>query len=144
MIKKEMIEVDEFDKGPRRVFNYGHSFGHAIEAATDFSIPHGIAVSIGMDVANVVSVHKGLVSPAFRNRVRRVLMKIWGDNSLDTSLIKKFLDSLERDKKNENGQVKVILTKGFGQMFLTTLELGTMMRGLLKEYFDQDLQSREL
>ena len=71
-------------------------------------------------------------------------MKIWGDNSLDTSLIKKFLDSLERDKKNENGQVKVILTKGFGQMFLTTLELGTMMRGLLKEYFDQDLQSREL
>ena len=53
-IKKEYIEKDEFDKGPRLVFNYGHSFGHAIEAATNFAIPQGIAVSIGCDMANFI------------------------------------------------------------------------------------------
>ena len=46
-IKKAMIERNEFDQGPRNVFNYGHSFGHAIESATHFEVPHGIAVSFG-------------------------------------------------------------------------------------------------
>ena len=59
-IKKEYIEKDEFDKGPRLVFNYGHSFGHAIEAATDFAIPHGIAVSIGCDMANYCAFRLGI------------------------------------------------------------------------------------
>ena len=53
-IKRAIIEADEFDKGPRNILNYGHSFGHAMESATDFAIPHGIAVSIGMDMANFV------------------------------------------------------------------------------------------
>ena len=144
MIKKEMIEIDEFDKGPRRVFNYGHSFGHAIEAATNFSIPHGIAVSIGMDVAYMVSVQKGLVAPTFRNTVRRTLMKIWGDNTLDPSLVGRFVDALTRDKKNESGEVKVILTKGFGQMFLTTLDLEIGVRELLEQYFSKGFQLRDI
>ena len=38
IIKKKFIEIDEFDKGPRNIFNYGHSFGHAIERATNFKI----------------------------------------------------------------------------------------------------------
>ena len=54
-IKKKYIEADEFDNGPRNIFNYGHSLGHAIEAATNFSIPHGIAVTIGIDMANWLS-----------------------------------------------------------------------------------------
>src|SRR2546430_1265983 len=47
-IKQGLIEIDEFDRGPRNIMNYGHSFGHAIEAATDFTVPHGIAVTMGM------------------------------------------------------------------------------------------------
>jgi 3-dehydroquinate synthase len=46
--KKRFIEEDEFDNGPRLLLNFGHTFGHAIEAATNFSIPHGVAVGIGM------------------------------------------------------------------------------------------------
>ena len=144
MIKKEMIEIDEFDTGPRRVFNYGHSFGHAIEAATEFSIPHGIAVSIGMDVANMVSVQKELAAPTFRNTVRRTLEKIWGDNTLDPSLVGLFIDALARDKKNESGEVKVILTNGFGKMFLTTLDLEIGVRELLEKYFNEGFQSRDI
>ena len=46
--KKTFIEEDEFDRGPRLLLNFGHTFGHAIEAATNFSITHGVAVGMGM------------------------------------------------------------------------------------------------
>ena len=46
--KKRFIEEDEFDNGPRLLLNFGHTFGHAIEAATNFSLTHGVAVGIGM------------------------------------------------------------------------------------------------
>jgi 3-dehydroquinate synthase len=54
-IKIPYVEDDEFDRGRRNVFNYGHSFGHAIEAATNFAVPHGIGVTMGMDLANFVA-----------------------------------------------------------------------------------------
>lgn len=46
--KKWFIETDEFDENQRLLLNFGHTFGHAIESATNFAIPHGIAVGIGM------------------------------------------------------------------------------------------------
>ena len=55
-IKKKYAEIDEFDQNERQVFNYGHSFGHAIESLTNYKSPHGIAVSFGMDIANFISV----------------------------------------------------------------------------------------
>ena len=55
-IKKSYIEKDEYDKNERQVFNYGHSFGHAIESLTNYGIPHGIAISFGMDMSNFVSI----------------------------------------------------------------------------------------
>lgn len=47
-IKKHFIEKDEFDLGIRKILNFGHTFGHAIESAADYLIPHGIAVGIGI------------------------------------------------------------------------------------------------
>ena len=57
-IKKTMIEKDEFDENERKVFNYGHTFGHAIEAISNYKISHGLAVTIGMDLANYISLRK--------------------------------------------------------------------------------------
>ena len=47
-IKKSIIEYDELEKNERRVLNYGHTLGHAIEATSNYFIPHGIAVLYGM------------------------------------------------------------------------------------------------
>jgi len=69
-IKKRYIEIDEFDKKERQIFNYGHSFGHAIESLTDYRIPHGIAVSYGMDMSNYVSMKLGYISESIRNEIR--------------------------------------------------------------------------
>lgn len=46
--KKHFVEEDEFDKGIRQLLNFGHTFGHALESASDYRIPHGVAIGIGM------------------------------------------------------------------------------------------------
>ena len=73
LFKKRLIELDEFDVGPRNVMNYGHSFGHAIETATNYGIPHGIAVTIGMDMANFVASKLGVTSLSNFERMHALL-----------------------------------------------------------------------
>jgi 3-dehydroquinate synthase len=117
LIKKEYIEIDEFDKGPRIVFNYGHSFGHAIESIKKYTIPHGISVSIGMDMANYVSFCKGYISETHFLETQKILKSIWSGFDLldlDTDLMMSFL---KKDKKNEYGKIGLILTRGYGDMF---------------------------
>lgn len=143
-IKKEMIELDEFDKGPRNVFNFGHSFGHALESTTEYCVPHGIAVSYGMDLANLISVSLGLVTPSFRNDVRSVLAKVWVDTPLPQVDFEKFLRALYKDKKNEGSEVKVILTKGYGQMFKCTLQLDRATKRLIELFFSEKLYQKKM
>ena len=91
-IKKGYIEKDEFDQNIRQVFNYGHSFGHAIESLTQYRIPHGIAVSYGMDIANFISVKMGYLPEVIRNEIREVTESIWyGYEIDDTNLFKEDL-----------------------------------------------------
>jgi 3-dehydroquinate synthase len=61
--KKAFIEEDEFDQGVRLLLNFGHTFGHAIEAATHFEISHGVAVGLGMLAARDFSIESGWVAP---------------------------------------------------------------------------------
>ncbi|NCD34515.1 MAG: 3-dehydroquinate synthase [Spartobacteria bacterium] len=131
-IKKAMIERDEFDQGPRNVFNYGHSFGHAIESATHFEVPHGIAVSFGMDMANQISVKLGLIDASLQQELHELFAPVWQGTSLEPMDFDEFLSALKKDKKNEGTQIKVILTKGLGQMFKTTLTLDDEMLTLMK------------
>ncbi len=143
-IKKDMIERDEFDQGPRNVFNYGHSFGHALEVATHYKAPHGIAVSYGMDLANIISAKYGLVPIAFRNRIRPILSEIWAGAPLAHLDSNAFLDALTHDKKNEGAEIKVILTRGFGQMFKTTLTMDSATKSLIKSFFADKLYEKNI
>jgi 3-dehydroquinate synthase len=74
-IKKEYIEEDEFDSGRRNLLNYGHCFGHAIETISNFAIPHGQAVVIGMILANSVACSRGLLSPETNDCIYEELLK---------------------------------------------------------------------
>jgi 3-dehydroquinate synthase len=56
-VKKWFIEIDELDRRERLLLNFGHTFGHALESALDFSIPHGVAIAIGMNAALKFSDH---------------------------------------------------------------------------------------
>jgi len=139
MIKKEMIELDEFDQGPRNVFNYGHTFGHAIEAVTRFAVPHGIAVAYGIDLANIISAKKGLINMSLRNDIRPILEEIYSSTPIPKFDMGSYFEALGRDKKNIGSDVNVILTNGLGDMFKTKLELGEKNQATISEFFKMQL-----
>jgi 3-dehydroquinate synthase len=60
-IKYSYIKDDEFDAGKRNLLNYGHCLGHAVEVSSEYAIPHGIAVVVGMIFANIIAVKRGLL-----------------------------------------------------------------------------------
>jgi 3-dehydroquinate synthase len=134
-IKKAMIERDEFDEGPRNIFNYGHSFGHALESYTNYSIPHGIAICFGMDLANQVSVTLGLLSQPEADEMRVMLKRNWCPTvpgSVDTD---RYLGILGKDKKNVGSDVRLILSRGLGDMFITTVALDQRVRATIAACF---------
>jgi len=112
LIKQSFIEVDEFDRGERNIFNYGHSFGHAIEAATDFAVPHGIAVSIGMDMANRIAALRGLVSEQHYLRMHPVLCKNYASFAKTPFSLDDMLSALMKDKKNTSSRLVLIFPVG--------------------------------
>jgi 3-dehydroquinate synthase len=138
-IKKSYIEIDEFDQSERQVFNYGHSFGHAIESLTNYSVPHGIAVSFGMDMANYVSVKRGYLTETIRMEIRSVLEKIWTGFDISNIDVAKFVVALSKDKKNVGTELRLILCKGYGEVFKTSQKLDEEFIGWLEEYFRNEL-----
>lgn len=111
-IKQRFIEADEFDRGIRNVFNYGHSFGHAIESATNFAVPHGVAVTMGMEMANRVSTLRGTLSEANYRRMRPMLIENCGPFARTPVAADSLLAALAKDKKNTTDRLVVILPVG--------------------------------
>jgi 3-dehydroquinate synthase len=138
-IKKHYIEIDEFDQNERQVFNYGHSFGHAIESLTNYTVPHGIAVSFGMDMANFISVKRQFLNNSIRLEVRDLLKRIWSDYDISNIKIDNFAIALSKDKKNVGQELRLILCKGYGNVFKTSQSLNEEFIGWLKEYFTTEL-----
>lgn len=136
-IKKRYIEIDEFDKGERIVFNYGHTFGHAIESITNYNIPHGVAVAFGMDMANFISFKKGYITNALLQRARKILMDISYGYSIANIEIQHLISVMGKDKKNENGKLGLILTKGWGNMFRDLTEPDEVFQKWMEEYFSE-------
>lgn len=115
-IKLSYMEGDEFDKGRRNLLNYGHDLGHSLETASNFIIPHGIAVVIGMIFANLVSVRKGwllestndfinknLFMPNIQRNIIRLRKKYFEKELL--------LAGLKKDKKRQGEALVLILPK---------------------------------
>lgn len=109
LIKKNIIEIDEFDTGIRNIMNYGHTFGHAIESASHYGIPHGIAVTIGQAMACRYSFEKKFISEKIYNIANTLLLKNFytsRDVKIQFSI---FLSSIKKDKKNIGSQIAVII-----------------------------------
>ena len=140
-IKKSYIEIDEYDKNERQVFNYGHSFGHAIESLTSYGIPHGIAISVGMDMSNFVSMKKGYITSKVRQNSRELFEKIWDGyaDQVKRLDIDTYLVALSKDKKNKGPLLGLILNKGYGKVFKDFTENDMIFRSWIVEYFANEL-----
>lgn len=141
-IKKGYIESDEFDRNIRQVFNYGHSFGHAIESLTHYRIPHGIAVSFGMDMANFISVKMGFISEDIRNEIRIVTESIWQGHTINDIDLHLFKKALSKDKKNVGTKLGLILNKGYGNIFKNVMDADSAFDSWIEEYFINELTNK--
>ncbi|MHB1116081.1 AroB-related putative sugar phosphate phospholyase (cyclizing) [Sideroxydans sp.] len=112
LIKKGYIEQDEFDRGIRNIFNYGHSFGHAIESATKFAIPHGVAVAMGADMANRIAVLRGILPDSEYQRMHGVLRQNYEAFARVTIPMDEMLGALMKDKKNTATNLVLIFPVG--------------------------------
>jgi 3-dehydroquinate synthase len=133
-IKKKIIEIDEFDTSIRHIFNYGHTFGHAIEAITNYQIPHGQAVSIGMDLANYISFSLGMITAEQFEEMHLILSRNIPPFAITIANIDEYCKALSRDKKNKGLQLGCILSRGAGRVEKVFLDMDDPFKKMLLTY----------
>ena len=117
-LKARVVQGDPQEtRGGRAVLNFGHSIGHAIEAATDYrQYLHGEAVSIGMFAASIVSQQQGLIDQVDRIRLGTLLTHAGLPLRVRRPIPRnRLLECLSRDKKAAGGAVKFVLLEGIGR-----------------------------
>jgi len=137
-IKQSVIEIDEFDRNERNLFNYGHTFGHAIETMSRYRINHGQAVTMGMDIANYISLKLGYLNKESFDFMHAILAKNMPSFRLRDDTIREYLVALSRDKKNVGNQLGCILSSGPGAMKKILLPFDDHLKSMVRAYFSAE------
>ena len=119
-IKAGVVTEDEKESNNRRILNFGHTIGHAVEAASEFRILHGFAVAIGMVAAARISVLKGFLGneklAAIISMLKRYGLPTDVPEDLDRNRIKSYLLT---DKKRIGSKTSFILARDIGEVIIT-------------------------
>lgn len=135
MYKSQIIEVDEFDQKERLLLNYGHTFGHALEASSKYNIPHGLAVVIGLCIANRVSFAQKKISFQKMFEIEEVASSLVSSFScnpqwFEFDVLVKFI---RNDKKNDSKSIRMILFDNDFESFL----IKTIHESDLKKWYSE-------
>ena len=112
-MKKDVVEQDEFDTGARQYLNLGHTFGHAVEAASSFSISHGCAVAIGMVMMTRAAIKKGCCKEDVLPRLVSLLHQYHLPTEVPYAA-DKLVDLVRSDKKTMGNTVTLIVPEKIG------------------------------
>ena len=118
-IKARVVEKDEFDrKGLRAILNYGHTVGHAVEAASSYSgrYDHGEAVAVGMVVAAKLAEKLNILSARDALRIESLIAKCGLPTKIRGLKLSVIRKALAHDKKFVNGKTRMILPTGIGRV----------------------------
>lgn len=119
-IKKQVVENDPKEKGERAHLNFGHTIGHAIEKALNFSLLHGECVALGMVAASFISVLRGNITKDELLTIENVIASYGLPvhfNDLNNETI---IDNCFHDKKKEGNSIRFVLLNAIGSCFTTT------------------------
>ena len=123
-IKASVVEADERESGLRAILNFGHTFGHAVEAVTKYKeYKHGEAVAIGMVYAAELSEKKGFCEKQVVDRIRSIIKKIGLPDTPPTLPGKRYRDAMEVDKKVAGGVLKFVLVEKMGSVRIERIGL---------------------
>ncbi|WP_075291432.1 3-dehydroquinate synthase [Pararhizobium arenae] len=139
--KADVVAADERENGQRALLNLGHTFGHALEAATAYDgsrLVHGEGVSIGMVLAHQFSSRMNLASPDVAKRVEAHLREVGLPTRMDEipgtlPPAEVLMDAIAQDKKVKGGKLTFILTRGLGQSFVADDVPASEVLSFLKE-----------
>lgn len=146
--KKWFIETDEFDQAERLLLNFGHTFGHALESATHFDVPHGIAVGVGMLTACRFAENTGRLSErgkrlagALVEHVRALLVPVSHTlSSLDGVSPQSLFQHFKNDKKHSQSHYRVIVPVRDGELERISLERNEATSESIIEAFTRSLR----
>lgn len=127
-LKARVVEQDEHERGPREVFNYGHTVGHAVETAAAGRYTHGEAVAIGMRVEGQVARRLGLLSGDDAYRQDALLEMLGLPAFVPAGSADAVLEAMRLDKKRRDGRIRCTLPEGIGRAQLGVEVPDALMR----------------
>ena len=113
-VKVRVVEEDPFEQGRRAVLNLGHTFGHALETLSDFSLRHGEGVSIGIAAATRLAARLELCDPALVDRVEALLLHLALPIRYPRVTPEQVLRAMSTDKKRVGARLRFVLPRAIG------------------------------
>lgn len=130
-IKRLVVEHDETESGERKLLNFGHTMGHALEKFYDYSaLTHGRAVALGMVIVSEASERQGLTEKGVTRRIADVLER-YHLPIADTATLDDYLPGVANDKKRSGSSIDLVLLHDIGDSFLYRLPL-SLLGGFLR------------
>ncbi len=136
LIKKAVTERDEFDFSERAALNLGHTIGHAVEVLSNYKMPHGSAVAIGVCAACEISADRGLLAAEDKKRIisaGRAVISREAKAALKRLDVSRLGEVARKDKKAEGGAVKFVALKGAGRVAFIDFPLNEVFFGLASD-----------
>ncbi|MCI0515932.1 3-dehydroquinate synthase [candidate division KSB1 bacterium] len=146
-IKANIVIQDEKEKGLRRILNFGHTVGHALEALTNYNFfRHGEAITLGMRAMTWLSKELNLLSASDFEKIEELLVRIPLPEALPDMIPQEVLEKIQRDKKVADGVLHLVLLNGIGkacvQSGLEPSVLVSMLEHLRKTILVKNLAHR--
>jgi len=116
-IKTKIVAADEKEQGLRKILNFGHTVGHALEVLGNYEkYTHGEAVLIGMYYEALMAKNLGLIEDDYFDRIQRVIKKTGVSLEIKEFAISDLVEVMGKDKKNKEGKISFILPTGRGEV----------------------------
>jgi 3-dehydroquinate synthase len=136
-IKAKVVARDEREHDLRAILNFGHTFGHAIEAATGYeTYLHGEAVGLGMLLAADLSQRLGMIDAGVKNRIRDLLQRAGLPTEVPRIGATRALELMQMDKKVRAGALRLVLLEKLGRAITTAKYSRSALAATLTEYFE--------
>lgn len=135
--KKVIIELDEMESDLRRILNYGHSFGHAVESLSNNEVTHGEAILFGMDLINFLGRTWKITNPGFELMFRKALLDTFPEVSIPKNISAgSLVNELKRDKKMSHGKMVFAVPIDVGDITLVTKELDQKLVDQVNDFIE--------
>ena len=115
-IKFDIIKKDEKENNLRSILNFGHTIGHAVEAAAGYKLPHGTCVALGMVMEARISNRLGLLAPGRCERIETLVLKAGFRLPRERIQVSRIFKAMQVDKKKKAGVVRMVLLRDIGDI----------------------------